>query len=172
MRFPVVVLMGVAGLVWLIVRTPKPRPVGAVRDLEMIAIQPHPRKGNPMKKLLCGALAFACFGARAIAFPAAEIAVGSILAAGSALAMSYITPSSVTAACTILATAEQTVLADETLANQVAGKQVVRTGATSTIANVTPTLCQQLGGVATSIAASALARAPTLPPAAVAPAAK
>jgi hypothetical protein len=95
---------------------------------------------------------------------------GALMAALSSVApasaMSYLTPSNVTAACTILSVAEQTALADETLANQVAGKQVVRTGATSTIANVTPALCQQLGGVATTLSAVALANAPKLAPAA------
>jgi hypothetical protein len=100
-----------------------------------------------MKMLLCGALMFA------------------LSPVASASAMSYITPANVTAGCTILSAAEQTVLADEALANQVAGKQVVRTGATSTIANVTPTLCQQLGGAATTLSAGALVSAPPLAPA-------
>jgi hypothetical protein len=105
-----------------------------------------------MKKLLCGA----CMVALSFVAPVS--------------AMSYINPANVTAACTILSSVEQTVLADEALANQIAGKPVVRTGATATIVNVTPALCQQLGGVATTIAASALARAPT--PAPAAPASK
>ncbi len=38
MRLPVIVVMALAGLVWLVVYKPRPRPVGAVRDLEMIAV--------------------------------------------------------------------------------------------------------------------------------------
>lgn len=79
-----------------------------------------------------------------------------------ASAMSYLTPTNVVAACTIASAAEQTVLADEALTNQIAGKQVIRTGTTSTIANLTPTLCSQIGGVVTSVAAAALVNAPTL----------
>lgn len=97
-----------------------------------------------MKKLLCGALALACLCA-------------------SASAMSYLTPSNVTAACTIASAAEQTVLADESLANQIVGKQVVRTGTTATIANLTPALCSQIGGVIVSISNAALANAATIP---------
>ncbi len=99
-----------------------------------------------MKKLLCGAFALACL---AFCSPAS--------------AMSYLTPSNVTAACTIAAVAEQTVLADEVLANEVAGKQVVRTGTTATIANLTPALCAQIGGIAVSISSAVLAGAPVLP---------
>ena len=106
-----------------------------------------------MKKLLCGALALACL---AFAAPAS--------------AMSYLTPSNVTAACTIASAAEQTVLADEALANQVAGKQVVHTGTTATIANLTPQLCAQIGGVIVSISNAALANAATIPAPAAAPA--
>ena len=90
-----------------------------------------------------------------------------------ASAMSYFTPANVTTACALTGALEQTVLADEQLANQIAGHQVVRTGTTSTVANVTPTLCAQLGGVAATLQASQLANAPTLPaaPAPSAPAA-
>lgn len=98
-----------------------------------------------MKKLLCGALALAFL-------------------AGPASAMGYFTPANTVAACNIISTLEATVLADENLANQVAGKQIVRTGTTSTIANVSPTLCAQIGGVVTSIASSSLAGAPTFAP--------
>ncbi|MGO8738055.1 hypothetical protein [Rhodoblastus sp.] len=101
---------------------------------------------------------------------------GALLLAfvSSASAMSYFTPANVTTACTLTAALEQTVLADEQLANQIAGKQVVRTGATSTVANVTPTLCAQLGGAAATLQANQLATAATesaTPAAAPAPAA-
>ena len=89
-----------------------------------------------------------------------------------ASAMSYFTPQNVTAACTITSALEQTVLADEQLANQIAGHQVVRTGTTSTVANVTPTICAQIGGVAATLQTSQLATAPTIAaPAAPAPSA-
>ena len=98
-----------------------------------------------------------------------------LLAFGSpASAMSYFTPANVTTACTLTAALEQTVIADEQLANQVAGHQVVRTGTTATVANVTPTLCAQLGGVAATLQASQLTTAttePATPAAAPAPAA-
>ncbi len=82
--------------------------------------------------------------------------------AAPASAMSYFTPANVTTACTLTSALEQTVLADEQLANQIAGHQVVRTGTTSTVANVTPTLCAQIGGVAATLQASQLANAPTV----------
>lgn len=85
------------------------------------------------------------------------------LAPSFCLAGSYFSPANVSTACTIAAAAEQTVLADETLANQIAGKQVVRTGTTATIANLTPTLCAQIGGVVGSISNSVLAGAPVVP---------
>ncbi len=98
-----------------------------------------------MKKLICGALLLA--------------------SVSPASAMSYFTPANVTAACTLTSVLEQTVLADEQLANQIAGHQVVRTGTTSTVANVTPTLCAQIGGVTATLQASQLSSAPTEPPA-------
>jgi hypothetical protein len=104
-------------------------------------------EGNLMKKLMCGAVALA------------------FLVSAPASAMSYLTPSNTVAACDIATSVEQAVLADETLANQISGKQVGRTGTTSTVADVTPALCGQIGGAVSSIAATALTNAPVLAPA-------
>lgn len=92
------------------------------------------------------------------------------LSCAPASAMSYFTPANVTTACALTAAAEQIVLADEQLANQIGGHQVVRTGTTATVANVTPTLCAQIGGVAATLQASQLSNAPTEPPASAPPA--
>ena len=100
----------------------------------------------------------------------AALCLAAVSLSSQCQAMSYLTPSNVTAACTIASAAEQTVLADEALANQVAGKQVVHTGTTATIANLTPQLCAQIGGVIVSISNAALANAATIPAPAAAPA--
>ena len=101
-----------------------------------------------MKKLLFSA-------ARSGVRQPLAVYVATLLACVSpASAMSYFTPANVTTACALTSAAEQIVLADEQLANQVAGHQVVRTGTTSTIANVTPSLCAQIGGVAGTLQAS------------------
>ena len=105
-----------------------------------------------MKKLLCGALALACLASAASAGGVTSWLKGAL------------TPANTVAACQIASALEQTILADEQLANQVAGKQVVRTGTTSKIADVTPALCAQLGGVATILTQSALSSAPVLTP--------
>ncbi len=110
-----------------------------------------------MKKLLFSA-------ARSGVRQPLAVYVATLLACVSpASAMSYFTPANVTTACALTSAAEQIVLADEQLANQVAGHQVVRTGTTSTIANVTPSLCAQIGGVAGTLQASQLSNASTEP---------
>lgn len=84
------------------------------------------------------------------------------LAPLAASAMSYVTPSNVAIACTVAQIGESAILADETLANQIANKTVVRTGTTATIQNVTPALCAQLQQIAALAAAAQAAKTPTV----------
>jgi hypothetical protein len=107
-----------------------------------------------MKNLLCGALSCAMLIIASIFFVAPASAMASL--------KSILTPANVVAACQVATTLEAVVLANEQTVNIAAGKQVVRTGTTSIIANVTATDCTLLGGVVTTLAAAALANAPTL----------
>ena len=108
-----------------------------------------------MIKLLCGALALASLAGLAGCNPSTTTAVSN----------------GVATACVIgqdLLTLAQT---DEAIANQIAGKQVVRTGTTNTIAALTPTACAQLGGVIQTLdAATAASLAAAAPATGIAPA--
>ena len=73
----------------------------------------------------------------------------------SASAMSYLTPANVTTACTVAVAVEGAVLADETLANQIANKRVVGTTGTTVVYNVTPALCSQITAIAAAATAAA-----------------
>jgi hypothetical protein len=83
--------------------------------------------------------------------------VAVLTTATGSYAMSYFTPANVTIGCTIAQAVEGAVLADEQLANQISGKQVVRTGTTATVQNVTPAVCAQIQQAAAVAQAAALA---------------
>lgn len=89
-----------------------------------------------------------------------KLCILAVVLASPASAMSYITPTNVATACVIAQAVEGAVLADEALANQVAGKTIVRTGATATIQNVTPALCAQIQAAAAAVTALKPAAAP------------
>jgi hypothetical protein len=103
-----------------------------------------------IRKLFAGALSLALLAALLLV-----VAVAPTPASAMASLKSILSPSNVAAACTIAQAVEATVLADESLANQVAGKTIVRTGTTTTIEGLTPTLCAQIQAAAALAAVAA-----------------
>ena len=102
-----------------------------------------------IRKLFAGALSLALIAA------ALALVVGAPSPASAMASLkSVLSPSNVAAACTIAQAVEATVLADESLANQVAGKTIVRTGTTTTIEGLTPTVCAQIQAAAAIAAAT------------------
>lgn len=96
-----------------------------------------------IRKLFAGALSLAlCLVTLLV------VALAPLPASAMASLKSILSPSNVAAACTISQAVAATVLADESLANQVAGKTIVRTGTTTTIEGLTPTVCAQIQAAA------------------------